>query len=254
MACVRVSGRVCTSPHANSDLKDPWNQLDFFIVLIGILGLMAASAGGQLEQLSALRALRAFRPLRAVKSAPQLRAVVNVFLHTAPVFINIVIISTFIYTVFAIGLMNLFTGRFWRCNDPSVTHAEDCYGTGNASTAFVDVAYYHNFDIDTEGTYISDQDYLWSTTSLKNPKYLTVVNNTFERKWYNAPRNFDTASSSFLTVMEMATLDHWVEILFLMMDSPMEPGFAPTEENRWYTFYLCLLVLVFTNFFFLNYL
>ena len=52
----------------NAYLRDGWNVLDFFIVLISV-----GSTTGLLDSVSSLRSLRtlrALRPLRAIKRAP----------------------------------------------------------------------------------------------------------------------------------------------------------------------------------------
>jgi hypothetical protein len=52
----------------NTYLRDGWNILDFFIVLISVASTTGALAS--VSSLRALRTLRALRPLRAIKRAP----------------------------------------------------------------------------------------------------------------------------------------------------------------------------------------
>ena len=92
-------------------LKDPWNQLDFFIVVTNLLSVVLASVSGSLANLRALRGFRALRPLRAIKKAPELRAVANLIAKTTPVFINItacallyfLVAGTLMNKIFAVG-------------------------------------------------------------------------------------------------------------------------------------------------------
>ena len=115
-------------------LRDPWNILDFVVVLVGwvssdypflgldggegsgLLGTSVGSVGG----LRTLRTFRALRPLRTIQRMPGMRLVVMVLFECAPVFINICFIVFFFFTVFAIMGVQFFAGRFWTCNDTSV--------------------------------------------------------------------------------------------------------------------------------------
>ncbi len=67
------------------------------------------------------------------------------------------------------------------------------------------------------------------------------------RVWYNAPRNFDSVSGAMLTLFEVSTLDHWTEVLFLVMDAPFKPGRANgwKRGQRWpFALVVALLVVL----------
>ena len=49
----------------NTYLRDPWNVLDFLVVVFGWIGLVPG-----LNNLTALRALRVLRPLRSINTIP----------------------------------------------------------------------------------------------------------------------------------------------------------------------------------------
>ena len=38
------------------------------------------------------------------------------------------------------------------------------------------------------------------------------------RQWFNAPRNFDDAAGAMLTIFELSTLDHWVDVTAFSRD------------------------------------
>jgi len=108
-------------------LKDWWNRLDAFIVLVSILSLVAAGSDG-MDAVRSLRTLRALRPLRTIKRAPGLRCVVEAIIRCMPPFINIAMVSSVFYLIFAIMGVQFWAGKFWRCNDGSVSHADNCIG------------------------------------------------------------------------------------------------------------------------------
>ena len=55
-------------------LREPWNWLDFVVVIISVIDFFPSDGS---SNLSALRALRVLRPLRLVTKFPELRDVVT---------------------------------------------------------------------------------------------------------------------------------------------------------------------------------
>jgi hypothetical protein len=114
-------------------IKDPWNILDFVVVLVGWVStdydfFSSAVAGGGVGGLRTLRSLRALRPLRTIQRLPGMRLVVAVLFECTPVFINICFVVFFFFTVFAIMGVQFFAGRFWSCNDGDVNRVDQCWG------------------------------------------------------------------------------------------------------------------------------
>jgi len=95
-------------------LRDPWNQLDFMVVVLDVMTTIFSSIGLAPGRFRALRSFRALRPLRTLKRAPELRAVVEIFSQCIPVVINLGICTAVFYFVFGVLHMSLFAGRFWR--------------------------------------------------------------------------------------------------------------------------------------------
>lgn len=106
-------------------LRDSWNVLDAFIVTISLLSVFAGDAAGSIRS---LRTLRALRPLRTIKRAPGLRCVVEAIVRCVPPFVNIALVSTVFYLIFAIMGVQFWAGKFWSCNDGDVSHADQCVG------------------------------------------------------------------------------------------------------------------------------
>mmetsp|Transcript_59808 Transcript_59808/g.135318 ORF Transcript_59808/g.135318 Transcript_59808/m.135318 type:complete len:1220 (-) Transcript_59808:205-3864(-) len=216
-------------------LRDPWNQLDFFIVVSDVAATFFSAI---LEQylgmnlnLRGLRGLRALRPLRALKRAPELMTVVDLIAKCLPLFLNIAFILFGFYLTCGIFMMTLFAGRFWQCNDPSVLSAEAC---GGYFSALELKAYRKSLDgmggAEHEGAFLNSA-FLWGK---QWPVAAWAEDGTplVARQWYNSPRNFDTVGQAMLTMFELSTLDHWVEVLFLAVDSPDKPGEGPAAGNR----------------------
>jgi len=115
----------------NAYLRSGFNILDFIIVLVSLLsitGMLEASA------LRALRTFRALKPLRTIKRAPGLRCVVEAIMRCMPGFINIALVSSVCYLIFAILGVQFWAGRFWRCTDDTVAGVSECVGTAADGT------------------------------------------------------------------------------------------------------------------------
>jgi hypothetical protein len=93
-------------------LKDPWNQLDFFIVISNVISYVFISVGGAFSNFRALRGFRALRPLRALKKAPELRMIVDVIANCLPVFLNLIFCAAVFGAVAGVLMMNLFSVRY----------------------------------------------------------------------------------------------------------------------------------------------
>ena len=104
-------------------LRDPWNILDFIIVMsawltIGQEIFAPDNSKGNVNQkneeeglsLSSLRAFRVLRPLRAITSIEGLRLLVSAVLKALPLLRDAIIVLMFFFLIFAIGGVNLFGG------------------------------------------------------------------------------------------------------------------------------------------------
>eukprot|EP00947_MAST-08B_sp_MAST-8B-sp1_P005525 g5525.t1 len=122
-------------------LHDPWNILDFVIVIVSVVstaispqwalqfpppataevgtgagGEAAAAGGGGLSSLRTLRMLRALRPLRMINRAPGLKLVVTALLQAIPGVGNVLIVCLFMFIVIAILSIGFFKGLFYQCD------------------------------------------------------------------------------------------------------------------------------------------
>mmetsp|Transcript_2583 Transcript_2583/g.3505 ORF Transcript_2583/g.3505 Transcript_2583/m.3505 type:complete len:1818 (-) Transcript_2583:287-5740(-) len=211
-------------------LKDPWNILDFVVVMVGWVSsdysfLSSPLAGEGVSALRTLRSLRALRPLRTIQRLPGMRLVVAVLFECTPVFINICFVVFFFFTVFAIMGVQFFAGRFWSCNDGSVNVVDQCWGC---------------FE-DEEGM---------------NPSPL-CPDGYSKRKWSNAKMNFDNTANALLTLYEVAGLEMWLDVMYAAMDT--RPGFSrnihghkefpfgaqPIQETNWpAAFYFIVFIII----------
>ena len=99
--------------HRNSYLRDAWNWLDLFIVIISVIGWLPFFDAGALK---ALRTFRILRPLRSINSLPEMRGLIQTLLSSIPGLVNVLFFLSFIFGIFAIFGVNQFSGALYnRC-------------------------------------------------------------------------------------------------------------------------------------------
>jgi hypothetical protein len=189
-------------------LKDPWNVLDFFIVVIGSVSIAFSflDIGSDIAWIRSLRALRALRPLRTIKRAPGMRMAVNTLFDCAPAFLNIGCVAFVFYLAFAIIGVEFFGGRFWHCNDPKVSDVFECTGT----------------------FYLESDD---------------SPNEWVDRKWLNPSMNFDNTGLALLTLFEIAGLELWMYPMYSAMDATTLGKQPERNHNRGSALYFVIFIL-----------
>jgi len=88
-------------------LKDYWNVLDFIIVTTAYIPLIVTSSSMNLQ---AIRVLRVLRPLRTISKIKVLKVIVLTLLAAIGPLMETVFILVFMYAIFAIAGLQLFSG------------------------------------------------------------------------------------------------------------------------------------------------
>lgn len=97
--------------HKRSYLRNPWNILDFTVVLISLIALIP-----NMPNLKALRTMRVLRPLRSINAIPSMKRLVATLLLSIPRMSYLVGFTLFVIFVFSILGMQLFArDLYWRC-------------------------------------------------------------------------------------------------------------------------------------------
>ena len=119
--------------------RDPWNRLDFFIVICGIttvtLNLMGTSKSA-VDVFEVVRMMRSLRPLRAVSKIRGMRLVLESLMAAIPSLSHVFILSIMILTIFGITGVHFFAGKFGACTNilwgdkPAYTNIASCNEAG----------------------------------------------------------------------------------------------------------------------------
>ncbi|GLI63280.1 hypothetical protein VaNZ11_006186 [Volvox africanus] len=190
-------------------IKRITNQVDFLIVVTSLLEIILDTVTDSVDAVSALRALRALKPLRLLTRSAGMRLVFKSVTMSLMSMANVSIVCILFFLIFAILGVQLFSGRFYRCNDDSVAGISECVGTFN------------------------------------DPR----TNNTIERTWKNDFPNFDNTGNALLCCFITATLNGYTEIMINAMSAPNEPGHQPRQflnPGAFFWFFGFIVVCAFT--------
>merc|ERR1740130_1681779 len=108
-------------------LHNPWNQLDFVIVLVSWLNLLLSSV----KFLKVLRLGRTLRPLRLMSKAPTMQKVIITLVAALPPVGAVIMLTGFIFLIFGILGLGLFRGMYMYCDDQysgDISGKDDCRG------------------------------------------------------------------------------------------------------------------------------
>ena len=81
-------------------LRDSWNVMDGFIVVLGLLSLFLGNAN--LGWIRSLRTIKVMRPLRVINRVPELKVVVAALFKSVPELVNVALVSAVIWLIFGI--------------------------------------------------------------------------------------------------------------------------------------------------------
>jgi hypothetical protein len=98
-------------------IRDPWNIMDFVVVILSWLNYSIEGADGSLKSLKALRALRSLRPLRVVRKSKTLKLIVETVLTSVLKMIVYFSFLALVITPVAIVSMNFYSKVHYNCQD-----------------------------------------------------------------------------------------------------------------------------------------
>lgn len=194
-------------------------DVDCLVVDVDVAAMFvdAFSSSSALNFLRVFRLGRALRPLRVIRGNANMRVVVSSLMASITDVLNVYVLTQFVSLIFAIMGVSLFSGLFYRCNNPGASGRADCVGW------FVDP---------TTGVNTSA---VWS-----NPTYAGLVG--------NPPFSFDDIWNAFLVVKEVQVTEGWTEVLAAGMDTTAEDVQPEFNASRWNALYFIGVVTVGTFF------
>ncbi|XP_055366914.1 voltage-dependent T-type calcium channel subunit alpha-1H isoform X2 [Betta splendens] len=254
---------------SNCYLGDKWNQLDFVIVMAGV---MEYSLDGQNASLSAIRTVRVLRPLRAINRVPSMRILVTLLLDTLPMLGNVLLLCFFVFFIFGIvgvqlwaGLLrnrcflgdedvrtiyNLSINRYYMTEEGEDNPFICSAARENGMRRCHDVPRY------SEGGAECSLAPPHPPSSLIGPALAAggaSVNGCINwNLYYNVCRpgdlnphkgavNFDNIGYAWIAIFQVITLEGWVDIMYYVMDA-----------HSFYNFIYFILLIIVGSFFMIN--
>ena len=110
IAKIIAMGFIWTPPKLSdgiggSYLRDPWNWLDFIVVIVAFMSLIPG-----VGNFSGLRTVRILRPLKTMTAVPGMKTIVNSLLATMGSMVSVIILAVALFTLFGVLGVQLFTG------------------------------------------------------------------------------------------------------------------------------------------------
>ena len=171
-------------------IKDYWNILDFFVVIVGWISFILERAmnGTKISGLAGLRAFRILRPLKTVKRFKGLKKLVTALLASIGHLGETSIVLFFFFIIFAIAGTQMWQGIFYkRCMSVNYGYLVSTQGDTGMCTFDSNCEEYNSYG----NTFICARGY-------RNPNYGAV--------------NFDNTLTAFVTVFVMVTLEGWTDL------------------------------------------
>lgn len=178
-------------------LRSYWNQLDCFVVVIGLISDIPG-----VPKVSAIRSARLLRPLRTLSNLRGMRILIQSLFSAIPALVNVMVILAFTFTVFGILGVLFWNGVLhYRCRetpapvDGTWALAGDGPVCGGVYTCPV-------------GQYCG---------SIYNPPANTSINFTnltSAEVWDYQFTNFDHIGRAILTLFQCITLEGWTSVMY----------------------------------------
>lgn len=214
-------------------LRDPWNWLDFIIVVAGIIALLPDSS----SHLLVLRTFRLIRPLKTISRMPNMRVFISTLINSLVDLSTVFLLLLFFFFMFSILGLSIWTERFEYFCRTSLTplrgsFAPDqkfrnslCGGvnTCNNNTQLCLSA----FNAYLEGNYFFDPGYdLGEEINIPSLNYGIT--------------NFSNILNSFWIVFQTTTGEGWSDIMYIMMNG-----------HNYYVSLFYFLICIMINYYFL---
>ncbi|CAL1588979.1 unnamed protein product [Knipowitschia caucasica] len=241
----------------NCYLGDKWNQLDFVIVMAGV---MEYSLDGHNASLSAIRTVRVLRPLRAINRVPSMRILVTLLLDTLPMLGNVLLLCFFVFFIFGIVGVQLWAGLLRnRCflgedirtiynkSIPPYYMDED-----GEDSPFICSAPRENGMLRCTAVPAYEVSGVECTQPASSMGVVSANKCVNWNQYYNVCRpgelnphkgavNFDNIGYAWIAIFQVITLEGWVDIMYYVMDA-----------HSFYNFVYFILLIIVGSFFMIN--
>ncbi|KAK7119161.1 hypothetical protein R3I94_021118 [Phoxinus phoxinus] len=200
--------------HKGAFCRNYFNLLDLLVVGVSLVSFGIQSSA--ISVVKILRVLRVLRPLRAINRAKGLKHVVQCVFVAIRTIGNIMIVTTLLQFMFACIGVQLFKGKFYRCNDEAKSTSDEC-----------------------KGTYI-----MYKEGDVNQP----IIQ---KRHWHNSDYNFDNVLMAMMALFTVSTFEGWPSLLYKAIDSNRE-NMGPIYNYRVEISIFFIIYIIIIAFFMMN--
>ncbi|GAX82517.1 hypothetical protein CEUSTIGMA_g9944.t1 [Chlamydomonas eustigma] len=219
----------------DSYLRNPWNILDMFVVIVNVLvlALDTLTNPNNIIWLRAFRALRALRPLRVATQLDGIRVVVMAMVKSLPAVGEIFLVGALFFYIFAVLGVNLMCGLFF-----------GCYSNGN----LLNPAYYKGLGEGINKTWCEADGGIHNIT---HSYYHDMINVTVPQ-WQTSTTwgangqlaRFDNLIMALWVLFWMTSLENWSPIMIQAMDITSTDDQPVFNNNIYITFYFIVFIVI----------
>lgn len=155
--------------------------------------------GKSREELKPLVSIKFLRALRVLSQFEKMKVVVRALIKTTLPALNVFLFGLMIWLTFSIMGVNLFAGKFYRCFGPE-----------------------------------TEDSFLLSEVFNRNHCESLTLNESFS--WKKIKVNFDNVGNGFLALLQVATFNGWMDIMYSASDS-VDVDIQPVYDNNAYAYF-----------------
>ncbi|XP_051842191.1 sodium channel protein type 9 subunit alpha-like [Antechinus flavipes] len=157
-------------------------------------------------------ALKSLRTLRILSVYEEVRVVLYVFLKAVPSILKALLVCLMCWLFFSLKGVNLFAGKFFKCVNT------------------------------TTGERLS------RTIVTNFSECGMIINNGGDVQWKNGKVNFDNVGNGYLSLLQLATFQGWLDITYAAIDT-FDVESQPQYENNLYVYFYFINFIIFGLFF-----
>ena len=215
-----------------SYIRDPWNAVDFFIVLMGYVEIIASAANSDSVNLKPLRAFRVLRPLKLITNLTSLQVVLGSIIKAVPALTHVGLLLLFLLVMYAIIGLEFYIGALnFACTElapfAAGNNGSDGFRNGSGASSFSSSTMMMMVELDDGRRCNPNASTGFTGGGVPDPFASTshtcdaFANATCSR--VPAPNDgvtsFDNSLLAILTVFQCITLEGWTDILYSLNDA-----------------------------------
>uniref|UniRef100_A0A8D3APY8 Sodium channel protein n=1 Tax=Scophthalmus maximus TaxID=52904 RepID=A0A8D3APY8_SCOMX len=193
-------------------LRDPWNWLDFTVILMAYLTEFV-----DLGNVSALRTFRVLRALKTISVIPGLKTIVGALIQSVRKLADVMILTVFCLSVFALIGLQLFMGLLRQKCVRSLTHCVNSSYSYNASFIC------NNRTWSSRADFLTNEDNFYKVEGAKDALICGYGSDAGKcpdgfdclkvgRNPNYGYTSFDTFGWAFLALFRLMTQDYWEKL------------------------------------------